>query len=164
MPNDSRRRLDPLHRLFRLLGDDVDGDHIRRELDRIKGSVPGAKRRTSMVIRHCTKLLSLLPPTDPLVAPLKARLAQSEKEAPSAERGTQRKVRALRFEAQCEILVLLPSGTIEATVPIFQVAAAYVFGVRPSPGAARSIIKAYRARKHAVIDGEADPSRDGVAT
>jgi hypothetical protein len=48
-------------------------------------------------------------------------------------------------------------------VPIFQAAAGYVFGLRPSPGKARSVIKAYRARKHAVLDGEADQSRDSAA-
>jgi hypothetical protein len=33
-----------------------------------------------MIIQYCARLLSLLPPTDPLVAPLKARLARSGKE------------------------------------------------------------------------------------
>jgi hypothetical protein len=41
-------------------------------------------------------------------------------------------------------------------VPIFQAVAVYVFGRRPSPGEARNILKTYRARKQAVIGGEAD--------
>jgi hypothetical protein len=94
----NRPRREPLDRLFRLLRDDVDHDHIRWELDRIKDSLPDAKRRTGLIMRYCMRLLSLLPPTDPLGAPLKAQLAQSGKEARSAERVTQREVRALHFE------------------------------------------------------------------
>jgi len=71
----------PLGELFRLIDDtplcDVDYDHIRRELDRIKGDdqpIGAARRQHGEIIRLCKALLQLLPSSDPLVAPLKARL------------------------------------------------------------------------------------------
>ena len=54
--------------------------------------------------------------------------------------------RSLRFMHQCEVLALLHhrDATLEAIIPILQIALACVFGKRPSPITAKCIVKAYR--------------------
>jgi hypothetical protein len=146
----------PLGELFRLVDNtplcDVDHDHIRRELDRIKGDnqpYGTARKQHGEIIRLCRTLLRLLPDKDPLAPPLKARMALSQQLALSNEPLTQAQVRSRRFAQQCEILALLDwsGSTIDAIVPLFRVASVYVFGNRPEPGRAKIVIQAYRKNR-----------------
>jgi hypothetical protein len=107
----STRQL-PLDRLFRLLPDHVDHDHLRRELDRNKETLPGTKQRAAL-------------------------LADAGKEPHSAQRMT--KPRSARFASNCSARSRgYWAMEDEVTVPTFQAAACC--GATPWVAAARHLM------------------------